>query len=773
MQSNAELEINLIDINNQELMTLRKFISQAWQKIAPCWPIKHLIAVNPLQGLEDLPFEEALMEGYAYFQDVDISDKMLDINRETIKWCQAFFDEGQAEIKMPLRHLGLYQSFRQLSIFDKNLHQSNVEHKKFLTSLPHSAEETIAECLNKLKIPFEKRALFLSLLLTKLPGWASYIKYRIDWAQVNNNYHSVSKADYLAMRLVLTSIFWPEAVDLLKSYNPCNKDFLWKKINEIKKMEDGYQKILLDSLSRHAAKIAPRNQQKTIAQLIFCIDVRSEPFRRALEAQGDYETFGFAGFFGIPVRVENDILDESKVSCPVLLQPKHTVKEVLNFSKEDCCNVLNHIVLINRMKRIYQSLKYTFTTPLILVEIMGFWSGLWMLLRTFCPIQTIKFKQKIFESSELKLPLIPLLIEDDEKNGIGFSDQCDYAESALRMIGLVDYFAPLIVLCGHGSSTQNNPYATALDCGACGGNRGASNARILATILNDIRVREYLANRGISIPHKTKFIAAEHNTTTDEVLLYSLNIADITVLKKLDQLRLDMQAARKINNKFRCQQLGYVGNKKNVAGYITQLKKRSANWAETRPEWGLARNAAFIVGPRNLTKSIDLEGRAFLHSYNWEEDQEGTSLTTILTAPMIVAQWINNQYLFSLLDNVTYGSGSKITHNITGKLGIMQGNGSDLMHGLPLQSLYSSDTKAYHEPLRLITIVYAPQVMITAIISAQPILQKLFGNGWLTIACIDPTEGNIYYLQRDLSWEKIDKRINDDIRTNEDTSGMV
>jgi uncharacterized protein YbcC (UPF0753/DUF2309 family) len=155
-----------------------------------------------------------------------------------------------------------------------------------------------------------------------------------------------------------------------------------------------------------------------------------------------------------------------------------------------------------------------------------------------------------------------------------------------------------------------------------------------------------------------------------------------------------------------------------------------------------------------LTQSINLDGRAFLHSYNWQEDQEGNSLTTILTAPMIVAQWINNQYLFSLIDNVAYGSGSKITHNITGKIGIMQGNGSDLMHGLPLQSLYSSDTKAYHEPLRLITIVYAPRTMVSAIISAQPILQKLFRNGWLTIACIEPEGSATYYLQRDLIWEK-------------------
>jgi uncharacterized protein len=173
-----------------------------------------------------------------------------------------------------------------------------------------------------------------------------------------------------------------------------------------------------------------------------------------------------------------------------------------------------------------------------------------------------------------------------------------------------------------------------------------------------------------------------------------------------------------------------------------------------RPEWGLARNAAFIVGLRIQTQNINLEGRTFLHSYDWKQDEDGTSLTTILTAPMVVAQWINTQYLFSTLDNVAFGGGSKITKNITGKIGIMQGNASDLMHGLPLQSVFKTDHEPYHEPLRLMTIVYAPPLFIDRIISQQGILQRLFGNGWVHLLCIDPTEGKTYYLQRDLKWTK-------------------
>jgi uncharacterized protein YbcC (UPF0753/DUF2309 family) len=187
---------------------------------------------------------------------------------------------------------------------------------------------------------------------------------------------------------------------------------------------------------------------------------------------------------------------------------------------------------------------------------------------------------------------------------------------------------------------------------------------------------------------------------------------------------------------------------------VRETKRRSMDWAEVRPEWGLARNAAFIVGPRDLTRAVNLEGRCFLHSYDWKKDPTGKFLTTILTAPMVVAQWINSQYLFSTIDNVAYGGGSKITQNVTGKLGVMQGNASDLMHGLPLQSVFAADGEPYHEPLRLLTVVYAPRSILDAIIPTQNVLKKLFGNGWVTIVCIDPSDNHTYLLKRDLSWKK-------------------
>lgn len=196
-----------------------------------------------------------------------------------------------------------------------------------------------------------------------------------------------------------------------------------------------------------------------------------------------------------------------------------------------------------------------------------------------------------------------------------------------------------------------------------------------------------------------------------------------------------------------------MGNKHPLHKVASHIQTRACDWAQTRPEWGLAGNAAFIIAPRAFTQNLDLEGRCFLHSYDYTQDPTGTSLTTILTAPMVVAEWINMQYLFSTLNNAAYGSGSKVTQNITGKIGVMQGNASDLMTGLALQSVYRRDEQRFHQPLRMMTVVLAPKAMLDKIIDQQPMLQKLFGHGWVHLVCIEPNTHMIYRLNRDFTWE--------------------
>ncbi|GAB3772977.1 DUF2309 domain-containing protein [Spirosoma horti] len=724
---------------NLDTTSVSDLVAQSFKTIAPFWPLKNLIAVNPLQGLEDLPFEEALPLGSAYFQQASLPVPIEAVNRQTIKWLQAYFDDGQATLSMPLRREGLYAAWRQLAIHDTCLHANDKQKQAWLATLPENPAQAILECLLHLGIAPAEHQQFLTLLLTTLPGWASYIRYRTDWAGLDTNHpHPVTQVEYLAVRLIITQLLWPDAKTLLTWHQQVLEQASSKTnvLAKIQQAENTYRLPLLQQLAAQPLE-GPRTPD---AQLVFCIDVRSEPFRRTLEATGDYQTLGFAGFFGIPVQITDTVTGESHASCPVLLSPKHTVYE------SPCCSPAEReddrkgYVRLTKLRQLYQSLKYTFTTPFALVESLGLASGAWMGLRSLAPGFASQLKRSVTQSIRK-----PMAVESSLAT-LPLADQCAYAEGALRLMGLTHHVAPLVVFCGHGSTTQNNAYATALDCGACGGRHGAPNARILAGLLNTAEVRTYLGQKGISIPDTTRFMAAEHNTTTDEVTLYGNDASE--ACQKLTQ---DLAKARQANSIERLKQMQKNADRN---GGARQTWLRSQDWAQVRPEWGLARNAAFVVGPRDLTAALNLEGRSFLHSYDYIQDPTGSSLTTILTAPMVVAEWINTQYLFSTLDNVAFGGGSKITQNITGKIGIMQGNSSDLMTGLPLQSVYASDQLAYHQPQRLMTVVYAPRPLLDAIIQAQPVLQKLFGNGWVQLACIEPEDRQTYLLTRDLLWQQ-------------------
>jgi uncharacterized protein YbcC (UPF0753/DUF2309 family) len=730
-----------------EQQRLRRAVDASWSAIAPFWPLRNLVAVNPLQGLEDLPIESALVEASVWFQQRNLPAPMEAINRETIKWCQAFFDDGQATIAMPLRHLGLYRAWRRLAVHDRRLHGGDAERRAALAALPDDAESAIAKCLQALNVGPSHRTRFMMLLLATLPGWAAHVRYRTTWTDFEPAHpHPVSGAEYLAMRLAITRILWPGAGSLLDWQVEARERARHEPgpMEEMVELEEAYRQPLLSELSRrHETPARPRRPKS--AQLVFCIDTRSEPFRRFLEDVGDYETFGFAGFFGVPIRVNDAASGESQASCPVLLEPKHVIDETP--APEAGAGVAGtagggHWGLA---RRVYQSLKHTFTAPFALVETLGPAAGAWMALNTFAPAWAERLRRRMAAVPG------PVGNAGSDLADIPVEDRCAYAEGALRTMGMTEGFSRLVVLCGHGSTTRNNAYATALDCGACGGRHGFVNARVLAAILNDPWVREYLVGRGIHIPGTTRFIGALHDTATDQVTLDPTGADDPMLDEILVQLRDDLDTARHRNALRRAGELGSVEECADGAGLAF---RRSRDWSEVRPEWGLARNATFIAAPRELTRNLDLGGRAFLHSYDWREDPEGEALALILTAPMVVAQWINAQYLFSTLDNVSFGAGSKVTQNITGKLGVMQGNASDLMHGLPQQSVCSADGEAWHQPLRLMTVVRAPRDLILRVVQSKPELQRLFGNGWVTLACIDPQDGRIRVLQRSLSsWQ--------------------
>jgi uncharacterized protein YbcC (UPF0753/DUF2309 family) len=719
---------------SNEIISMTENIQKAWGKITPCWPLKNFIAINPLQGFEDLPIEQAMAQAAHFFQRADMPQEIQTINRITIKWLQAFFDEGQATFAMPCRDHGLYKAFKQLAYFDNTMHKNDPVKKTWLKQLVDNSEDTIDLCLQNLGIAKNDEELFLTLMLTTLPGWASYIKYHTNWADKKSlrSYQTIS-SDYLAIRLIITTLIWPDAADILSWH----KNFMvdQKKINDqINKMhnlENGYAQEILQTIKHEPAD--QNVSHKYDAQVIFCIDVRSQPLRNSLEKSGNYQTFGFAGFFGLPITIHNKTTEESYSSCPVLIKPHHVVETVPSALPNECNQDAARYRKFTKLISFYQSLSYNMTTSLMVVDLFGCAAGLWMLIKTVLPKTAAWAKEKTISLVRKQQIFIPLV------ESISVSERSMYAQSALQGMGLTKNFAPIVLLCGHGSATDNNAYASALDCGACAGHHGGTNAQALATILNCKNVRADLAEKNIIIPQSTYFIAAEHNTTTSNVTIYQTEKITPEIKYAIEKLQQDLGATTK------------------TLCHGQDLQIRAVDWAQVRPEWGLARNASFIIGPRDYIKQIDLQGRAFLHSYNYADDQDGNILSAILTAPMIVGQWINNQYLFSTLDNVAFGSGSKVTKNITGKFGMMQGNSSDLMHGLPLQSVYATDIQSYHEPIRLTTIVYAPCSLLDDIIAQHPILQKLFGNGWVLLISIDPNNNQQYRLNRNLTWTSIAK----------------
>ena len=672
------------------------------------------------------------------------SDWAATIVNEITKHCSAHYDQGQAAWASPYQDLPLYQAWKSAASLDRSIEIIGLSNfRRLVKQLPATPEAAIEALLDELGVPDQLWDDYLLCVALTIPGWASWTKYR-HRQDTHQGLENNDFAALLAMRLAYETLLskklkwqthWPSLANRLaeaKAASPSNLQNLIC-LTLQRAAEIAYRSQLLQSMDRQ-----PNDNQSTrkLAQMVFCIDTRSERCRRHLEScSNEMATYGFAGFFGVPMEYERLATEQGSVNVPALIQPSFTVKEGSDEAS------VEQTVTQRRLN--WQSLCQAWKNfQCSAVGMFGYVESLGLLYAPKLAKKTLaRFSKDAYSATDRLGPTFRGL----GPQGINKSDQINLAESILRGIGIVDSFARLVVLCGHGCQTDNNPLQAGLQCGACGGHAGDANARFAAKLLNQPMIREALAKRGIEIPLDTVFVGALHNTTTDQVQLFETDQVPDSHQVDIDDLQELMAPA---SAKTRCERMADLpGNQ------AQDLFRRSADWSEVRPEWGLAGNAAFVVGSRDLTKRANLSGRTFLHSYDQTKDPQSAVLEQIMTAPLVVAHWINLQYYASVVNPVYNSSGSKTVHNVVGRFGILSGNGGDLQTGLPFQSVHDGN-QLQHQPLRLLGVIDAAPEAVLSIIKQHESLQDLVQNGWLNLVVLH--DETFHRLTGKLQWETLE-----------------
>lgn len=419
--------------------------------------------------------------------------------------------------------------------------------------------------------------------------------------------------------------------------------------------------------------------QRSSTAVVACIDVRSEKLRRFLESQYQVDTLGFAGFFGADIAlVTNDGSHRfENQMCPVILKPG------IALSNTNQPKFLDLVPMLwseaNRGSGALAMAEGFGLIQLALSFLNTFWSRFW----------------KAVSAKDLGKGSTKQLIDFESYQKIPLSQRTALANMLFENLPLASYNEVIFV--GHESCVPNNPFTSLYECGACGGNSGLINAQYVAMLLTD---KEVLAKIGRG-EIETNFRYALHNTTEENIYFF-LNEGGINTSPLKGKIS------------------------------IAEKKSESGAWWQPFPEFGLAGNVGAIIAPRSLTKDIELQGKYFLHDYDFAEDLDGQKLATILTGPGQVMQMINSQYNFTILDPKNFSSGDKTRLNVFTQAGALSGTGGALKRGMPWQAVGFAEDQSIHQPARLQILIHAPEEIVAKALAQTP-LALLATNNWIGI----------------------------------------
>jgi uncharacterized protein YbcC (UPF0753/DUF2309 family) len=520
--------------------------------------------------------------------------------------------------------------------------------------------------------------------------------------------------------------------------------------------ERRHQIQTLDALSSHVRFVESSSSdhplcQRPLFQAVLCMDERCESFRRHFEELGPgFETYGTAGFFGVPMYYRGIDDWHAVPLCPIVMRPRHTVVELPEHDARERHEFQR--TLRRRLGWLAGGVSTGSRTLLrggLFTAVMGAVAAVPLVARVAFPRLSARLGKKAAEITRRGVVTRLALERDGDEflpdgthAGFDVVEMTAIVRRVLEDIGMTAGFSRLVAMIGHGSSSLNNPHESAYDCGACGGGPGGANARAFAMMANDPRVRGRLAADGLAIPDDTLFLGGILDTCADTVSWFDADRLPASHAQDFDTLRRACDHACVADAHERCRRFESASLDISPRDAAHHVEARAVDLAQVRPELGHATNATAIIGRRCRTRGLFLDRRAFLVSYDSTADDDGAILTRTLAAVCPVASGINLAYFFSAVDPLGYGCNTKLPHNITGLIGVMDGHASDLRTGLPWQ------TVEIHEPLRLLVVIEAAPERIMAAAAPLAAVRQLIEHRWIQLASWDPQTGALSVYDR-------------------------